>query len=125
MAAWAQAAMLYAVAGSRHGVAESVHTAPLMLFDPAAHGCPIVDVSNGLCDLLRRNKNDLVGWTYSDLLQGLPQWAISRSGRENFESFCSACRRDKVIQVGETSIVQALQRAGCQHAPARGHCTSV
>mmetsp|Transcript_103222 Transcript_103222/g.205163 ORF Transcript_103222/g.205163 Transcript_103222/m.205163 type:complete len:481 (+) Transcript_103222:68-1510(+) len=98
--------MLYASSvGSQYGAA------PLMLFDPAAHGCPIVDVSKGLCDVLSRTQNELIGATYSDLLQGLPSWAISRSGRENFESFCCACRMDGVIQVGETSIVQVIARS--------------
>jgi len=104
--------MLYSSSvGSQHGDAESVHAAPLMLFDPAAHSCPIVDVSNGLCDLLGRSQNGLVGATYSDLLQGLPPWAISKSGRENFESFCCACRIDGVVQVGETSIVHVVARS--------------
>jgi hypothetical protein len=88
-----------------------MHAAPLMLFDPAEHGWPIVDVSKGLCDLLRRSQTELIGSTYSDLLQGLPKWAISRSGRENFESFCCACSMDRVSQVGETSIVQVIARS--------------
>jgi len=104
--------MLYTSSvGSQHGDGESVHAAPLMLFDPAADGCRIVDVSKGLCDLLSRSQNELIGTTYSDLLQGLPQMAISRSGRENFQSFCCACQMDRVVQVGETSILQVLARS--------------
>lgn len=84
--------------------------APALLADALCHDCPIVGVTNGFVRLTGYSRERMLGRNCRVLLDGVPEVAISKSGRKNLRDFCRMCLFPGMSQLSEVTCMQANAR---------------
>lgn len=86
-----------------------------LLFDALCMDCPIVGASPGFCRLTGYTLDEALGRNCRLMLQGLPQSAVSKSGRKNIQDFTTMCRTKGLINIAEVSCIEANSRKDGSH----------
>lgn len=88
----------------------SVKDGAVILVDTLGRDCPVVGTSPGVERLTGFSAEDLLGFNCRVMLNGVPDYAISRSARKNLADYCRTCRSPDISHIAECTALQANAR---------------